>query len=104
MTATGGTTATAGMTAAEARALRLAHDDAARRYGRMPKAKLAAAYRKALAERGQEILLGGPASKDELVAAILGLDYPIARLNEAIHVAWHDTAWPGCPHCAERAA
>jgi hypothetical protein len=99
MTATGGTAATAGMTAEQARALRLAHDDAARRYGRMPKAVLAVAYQKALRARGREILLGGPVSKPELVTAILGLDYPIARLNEAIHVAWHDTVWPGCPHC-----
>jgi hypothetical protein len=42
-----------------------------------------------LAERGIRRISGGPARKEELISAILEVEYPIARLNEATHVIYH---------------
>lgn len=73
----------------QARILREAHDGYVRSIARMPKATLANMYRNELAALGSMSLYGGPASKDELVAALVELRYPLAKLNESVHVLYH---------------
>ena len=57
--------------------------------------------RKTKAALGREILFGGPASKTELITALVELRYPLAKLNEAIHVLYHSAEFPNdaCEHC-----
>lgn len=53
-------------------------------------------------ERGMQMLLGGPVSKDELITAILELHgMGIGQLNEATHVLYHSADMPNeaCPSC-----
>ena len=103
------TTATAVMTPEQARQFRAARDYDARTLGRTSKAALAALYHTTLRRHGIESIYGGPVGKDELVAAILDLRYPLDQLNEAIHVLWHQPdkpgeIWDGCEHCTGRAS
>jgi hypothetical protein len=44
-------------------------------------------------------------SKDELISAILAFEYPIPKLNEAIHVRYHGE-WKNdiCDYCRAEAA
>lgn len=71
------------MTQDEAHALIAARDNYARAVYRMSRARLAALYRTELAERGMQLLYGGPASKDELTSAIMNLRYPLETMNRA---------------------
>lgn len=89
------------MNEAEARDLRAAHDNYVKSIYRKPKADLAAAYRQELAARGQQLLYGGPASKDELVSALTSLRFPLEALNESIHVLYHQDSngWSACEWC-----
>jgi hypothetical protein len=80
---------TALMTETEARNFRTDHDAYVRTLSRQTKSHLASMYRQQLAAHGRELLYGGPASKDELISAISNLNYPIERLNESIHVLYH---------------
>lgn len=75
---------------AQARELREQHDAYVRGLWRKPRGTLAALCRREMAARGRQMLYGGPASKDELTSALAGLRFPLARLNEAIHVLHHD--------------
>ena len=84
------------MTTTEAKRFRIDHDTAARMLNRMSKAQLKTVFIRNMQERGMEMLYGGPVSKDELISAILAFEYPIAMLNEAIHVLYHDSAQ--CPN------
>lgn len=89
------------MNQAEARELRQAHDSYVRALYREPKAGLAVQYRKELAARGRTVLLGGPDSKDELVRELAGLQFPLERMNESIHVLYHTAGVinSACPWC-----
>lgn len=73
----------------QARTLREAHDGYVHSIYRKPKAVLAGMYREELAVRGQFLAYGGPATKDELISALVELRYPRARMNESIHVLYH---------------
>lgn len=93
----------------EARTLREAHTAYVQRISRVSVGRLRILYREELAEQGRTVLHGGPASKDELVSAIVGLRYPLAKLNESVHVLYHQEgvvneicAWCNphpCPAC-----
>lgn len=89
------------LTPDQARELRQQHDAYVKDLWRKPASALAVLYRRELAVRGQHLLYGGPASKDELTNAIVALRYPAGRLNEAIHVLHHGPAesWSACPWC-----
>src|ERR1700751_3906948 len=84
------------MSETEAKRFRIDHDNAARMLNRMSKEQLKTVFVRNLQERGMEILYGGPVSKDELISSILNFSYPIAMLNEAIHVLYHASAQ--CPN------
>lgn len=73
----------------QARTLREAHDGYVKSIYRKPKAQLAVMYRAELADRGRQVLFGGPSSKDELISALTELRYPLAQMNESIHVLYH---------------
>lgn len=77
------------MTPDEARDFRQAHDTYARSLSRLPKVQLSIRYRQQLANRGMVLLGGGPASKDELISALMRERFPLDRLNESIHVLYH---------------
>lgn len=77
------------MNETQARILREAHDGYVKSIYRKPKAQLATMYRAELAAQGTTLVYGGPASKDELVSALVELRYPLAKMNESIHVLWH---------------
>lgn len=87
------------MNQTEARTLREGHNAYVKRLDRMTKAALAVEYRREMTEQGMTSLFGGPVSKEELIRALCELRYPIAKLNESIHVIAHDVTWPDCPHC-----
>ena len=88
------------MTGAEGKDLRERHGRTAKLLSRMSRDDLAALHRTALRERGTILLHGGPQSKDELIGALLELDFPAARMNEASHVLHHqDLNWPACEWC-----
>lgn len=57
--------------------------------------------RQHLAAQGIQRLAGGPGTKDELVNAILAIEYPVALLNEAGHVLFHRSGqiWSACELC-----
>jgi hypothetical protein len=93
-------TATSTMTVDQARNLRFCHDTQVRTLSRMSRAALknlldvrdrAAGFTRS----------GGPSSKDELVRELVEQDYPLGRLNEAIHVLHHQQGevWSACEHC-----
>jgi hypothetical protein len=76
------------------------HDKRAKMLTRASAASLRQVYRDTLADFGTVSVIGGPVSKDELVNAILGLEYPPANLNEAIHLMYHEGAvWDACEWC-----
>jgi hypothetical protein len=77
------------MNETQARIIREAHDSYVKTIYRKPKTTLAHMYRQELADRGREILYGGPASKDELISALVELRYPLASMNESVHVLYH---------------
>lgn len=89
------------MTADEARDFRQAHDTYARELSRLPKARLALRYGQQLASRGVVLLGGGPVGKDELISALMRERFPLDRLNESIHVLYHQDSdgWSACEHC-----
>ena len=86
----------------QARIIREARDSYVKSIYRKPKAALAQMYRSELADRGQYILFGGPSSKDELVSALVELRYPLAKMNESIHVLYHQDGITNdvCEWCA----
>ena len=89
------------MNETEASEFRRGHDTYVRTLSRTAKARLASTYRQELASRGQQLLYGGPASKDELVSALASLRYPLGQLNESTHVLYHapGETWSACEHC-----
>lgn len=89
------------MNETEASEFRRGHDTYVRTISRKSKAALAVMYRDELASRGQQLLYGGPGSKDELIRALASLRYPLAQLNESIHVLYHapGEAWSACERC-----
>lgn len=56
---------------------------------RKTKLQLTLAYHDELRAHGQAILFGGPATKTELISVLVEMRYPLARMNEAIHVLYH---------------
>jgi hypothetical protein len=81
------------MTTLEAKRFRIDHDNAVKMLNRLTVAKLKVVYARNLNERGMVSLYGGPASKDELISAIIAFEYPIGKLNESIHVLYHVDGW-----------
>ena len=63
--------------------------------------ELAGLYRAELADRGQYLAFGGPVSKDEYVSALMQLRYPVAKMNESVHVLYHVDGITNdiCEHC-----
>lgn len=93
------------MNETQARTLREAHDGYVKSIYRKPKSTLAGLYREELAAQGTTILFGGPASKDELVSALVELRYPLAKMNESIHVLYHgEFANDACEYCPDEIA
>lgn len=85
----------------QAAQLRIEHDHYVRQIWRKPVHELKTIYRRELADRGTQLLYGGPAGKDELTNAIVGLRYPVAQLNESTHVLYHKPGeyWSACEWC-----
>ena len=87
------------MTTQQAENFLARHDADARIFTRMTKTALsdllAARYR----AEGTILVTGGPVSKDELINALLGRDYPVDKLNEAIHASYHLTGRGGSSAC-----
>jgi hypothetical protein len=81
------------------------HDASARTLTRMTKTALRSRFINDLAEDGMQSLSVNNYSKDELISAILNLSFPIAKLNEAIHVRYHDE-WKNdaCDYCRAETA
>jgi hypothetical protein len=77
------------MNETQARTIREAHDGYVKSIYRKPAAQLAAMYRQELAARGYDILVGGPVGRDELISALVLLRYPLASMNESVHVLYH---------------
>lgn len=73
----------------QARLIREAHDGYVHLLARKPKAELARLYGEELAAHGRTLLFGGPASKDELIGALVEMRYPLVKMNESIHVLYH---------------
>jgi hypothetical protein len=89
------------MNETQARTIREAHDGYVQSIYRKPKTTLANMYRQELADRGTYSLFGGPASKDELISALVELRYPLASMNESVHVLYHvdGITNDACEHC-----
>jgi hypothetical protein len=81
---------------------RKAHDTWVKKLWSLSMQALREIDRQQLAGQGSERLMGGPVTKDELVSAIVEREYPLTKLNEAIHAAHHgpDESWPACGFCA----
>jgi hypothetical protein len=77
------------MNETQARTIREAHDSYVKSIYRKPRATLAHMYRQELADQGIRLVYGGPASKDELISALVELRYPLASMNESVHVLYH---------------
>jgi hypothetical protein len=94
------------MNETQARIIREAHDGYVQSIYRKPRTTLAHMYRQELADRGREILYGGPASKDELISALTELRYPLASMNESVHVLYHRDGITNdaCEQCSEASA
>lgn len=70
------------------------------RISRNTKAALATLYSVDQAERGVTTVFGGPATKQELISALVELHYPLAKMNEASHVLYHgEYANDACAYC-----
>jgi hypothetical protein len=89
------------MNETQARTIREAHDGYVTSIYRKPKATLATMYRQELADRGMYSLFGGPMSKDEFISALVELRYPLASMNESVHVLYHRDGITNdaCEHC-----
>jgi hypothetical protein len=77
------------MNETQARIIREARDGYVQSIYRLPKATLATMYRQELADRGRTLIYGGPGSKDALISALVELRYPLASMNESVHVLYH---------------
>jgi hypothetical protein len=77
------------MNETQARTIREAHDSYVKSIYRKTKNQLTIMYAEELADRGMYLAYGGPASKDELVSALTELRYPLASMNESVHVLYH---------------
>jgi hypothetical protein len=87
---------TSDMTKDQATALRAARNQEVKNLARKSRHELAAIE----INEGPVHLLGGPVTKDELIAAIIERRYPIARQNEASHVIGHPgRGWTACDWC-----
>jgi hypothetical protein len=80
------------------------HDQDARTLTRKTKRELTGLRTARLRAQNVIVISGGPWSKDELVNDLLERDYPIDRLNEAIHVSYHHDGDGGggssaCEYC-----
>lgn len=91
------------MTETEARNIRTQHDAMAKTLTRASKANLKRDYDTIQRAFGFETVHGGPASKDELIGAILDISFPRAAMDEASHVLYHKPGenWSACEHCAD---
>jgi hypothetical protein len=88
----------------QARTIREAHDGYVKSLFRESKTNLAVMYRRELSDRGQMLLFGGPASKDEFISALVELRYPLASMNESVHVLYHvdGITNDACEQCATK--
>jgi hypothetical protein len=77
------------MNETQARTIREAHDGYVKSIYRKHLTTLAHMYRQELTARGMYLAYGGPASKDELISALVELRYPLASMNESVHVLYH---------------
>jgi hypothetical protein len=60
-------------------------------------------YRRILEAGGMVLISGGPATRDELVSAILAERFPLEQLNQASHVLYHKAGerWSACDYCKQ---
>ena len=89
------------MTPDEAHAYRAAHDAEVKALAKMTRAQLATLETAGLRDAGQVRIMGGPASKDELIRAIIDRKYPREQMNLASHVLYHKPGerWSACQIC-----
>jgi hypothetical protein len=80
------------MTETEARTFREASNAYIKRLDRMSRAALAAEYTAEQEARGRTTVYGGPARREEFMAALAEMRYPIVKFNEAGHVLYHTPA------------
>jgi hypothetical protein len=88
-------------TAQDALSYRRDHDARVRELNRKTMPSLRGIYGALLAGQGHFLVYGGPGSKDELVSAIIGIEYPRALINESAHAAYHGAGggWDACEWC-----
>lgn len=89
------------MTRRQANKLFAEYGQAMRDLSASRRADLAARYAQILADRGVEIVSGGPRTKDELIMAIRDVRYPAELLDEMTHVLYHEpgSVWSACGYC-----
>lgn len=87
--------------AEHATAYRAAYNDRMSALYRLTKPKLRSIDRAHMAAQGVERIYGGPATREELIRAILDDEYPVSLLNESSHVIWHQPgeSWSACRWC-----
>jgi len=91
-------------TKSQAKEFNLSYQAEVRFLSRMSKQGLQRVHARNMNELGMQMLYGGPASKDELITAILDMHgMGIAKLNEATHVLYHSSECPNeaCNFCQE---
>jgi hypothetical protein len=88
-------------TAESALVYRKAHDVRVKKLYRMTMPTLRDIEQAHLARQGYQRVFGGPVSKDELISAILAVEYPADRMNETTHVLYHKPGetWSACEWC-----
>lgn len=86
----------------EAKSFRLSYDAEVKFLSRMSKQGLRTVEARHMNELGIVRAFGGPESKDEFITSILNMaGFTIDRLNESIHVLYHDASTPNeaCKSC-----
>jgi hypothetical protein len=84
----------------QARTLREACDAYVKFVYSKPKSRLAVLYATEQADRGRVTVFGGPSTRDEFARELIELRYPAAKMNETIHVLYHqDFASDACAYC-----
>jgi hypothetical protein len=87
-----------------AAAYRARHDARVKALSRLGATTLRELEGAQLAAQGVQRVAGGPASRDELVGAIVDAEFPRALMDEASHVLYHKPGetWGACQWCQPR--
>ena len=90
-------------TAESALTYRQAHDKRVKALSRMTMPTLRETERAYLTAQGRERITGGPCGRDELISAILAIEFPAALINQTAHVLYHKPGehWSACEYCQE---